>query len=400
MVSLFTPFSETGVFRKTTTDVKFYGNSLSLTQNFYFQQERPEIYSIITLAEPILDITSEIDEEMIKKYNLKWGDTVLIDEKGDDKLVKIYEELESMPNVKYIPGGSAQNSLRVLSWCLNMEPANRDKFKVSMIGSIGDVSYKDKIIGELKDIGVNPIFEVLKDDKTSRCGVGIYKKEKLFATQIRASKRLSEKFIDEHVNEIIAHQALFIEGYMVSNKFDICKKMIGYFVQEKKPIILSLCAPFIVKFYQDKIIELGNEADIICGNMEEAVGFAGEKPKEIEKIFEIIFSKLKPKENRLLVITDGENGAHWGKYNYDEKRLEFIIQYFAIEVKNEDIEDLNGAGDAFLGGFLSKYMKGYSVHDCCKLGIEAATEILKHVGCTFPKDLVLPVEGNQNEKSK
>ena len=187
---------------------------------------------------------------------------------------------------------------------------------------------------------------------------------------------------------------------MVSNKFDICKKMIGYFVQEKKPIILSLCAPFIVKFYQDKIIELGNEADIICGNMEEAVGFAGEKPKEIEKIFEIIFSKLKPKENRLLVITDGENGAHWGKYNYDEKRLEFIIQYFAIEVKNEDIEDLNGAGDAFLGGFLSKYMKGYSVHDCCKLGIEAATEILKHVGCTFPKDLVLPVEGNQNEKSK
>ena len=134
--------------------------------------------------------------------------------------------------------------------------------------------------------------------------------------------------------------------------------------------------------------------------MEEAVGFAGEKPKEIEKIFEIIFSKLKQKENRLLVITDGEKGAHWGKYNYEEKRLEFIIQYFAIEVKNEDIEDLNGAGDAFLGGFLSKYMKGYSVHDCCKLGIEAATEILKHVGCTFPKDLVLPVEGNQNEKSK
>ena len=102
---------------------------------------------------------------MIKKYNLKWGDTVLIDEKGDDKLVKIYEELESMPNVKYIPGGSAQNSLRVLSWCLNMEPKNRDKFKVSMIGSIGDDSYKDKIIGELKDIGVNPIFEVLKDIK-------------------------------------------------------------------------------------------------------------------------------------------------------------------------------------------------------------------------------------------
>jgi hypothetical protein len=44
---------------------------------------------------------------------------------------------------------------------------------------------------------VNPFFEILEEDKTSRCGVGIYKKERFFVTQSGASsKRLSEKTID------------------------------------------------------------------------------------------------------------------------------------------------------------------------------------------------------------
>jgi hypothetical protein len=43
---------------------------------------------------------------------------------------------------------------------------------------------------------VNLFFEILEEDKTSRCGVGIYKKERFFVTQSGASKRLSEKTID------------------------------------------------------------------------------------------------------------------------------------------------------------------------------------------------------------
>ena len=41
-------------------------------------------------------------------------------------------------------------------------------------------------------------------------------------------------------------------------------------------------------------------------------------------------------------------------------------------MKTEEITDLNGAGDAFLGGFLSQFMKGAPLGDCCKAGNEAA----------------------------
>ena len=55
-------------------------------------------------------------------------------------------------------------------------------------------------------------------------------------------------------------------------------------------------------------------------------------------------------------------------------------------MKTEEITDLNGAGDAFLGGFLSQYMKGSSLYSCCRAGNDASFVILKNVGCTFPKD--------------
>lgn len=393
MADLFEPFSKQesveDYYRRKKTGIT--PSSLSLTGNFEWKLERSEILSLLTLAEPILDIISYVDESIMKEFGLKERCTVLINEK-DDKNEKIFELFDKLSNVQYVPGGSAQNSVRVLRSCLNNESYDKSKFKVSMVGAIGDDPYKDKIINSLKKVGVKPIFEVLKNDKTSRCAVGIYKKEKAFATQLMASKRLSEEFVNQHLEEIISHQALLIEGYMVSNKFNICKKLIGYFLKDKKTIILTLCAPFLVKFHYDKILELANDADIITGNLDEALEFSKQQSKDIDTIFQTIYEKLKPKENRLLVITDGENGAYWGKYNYQEKRLEHMIQYFAYNIKEDEIQDLNGAGDAFLGGFLCKYMEGYSVHDCCKIGIEAATVILKNVGCTFDKDKKLSIQ--------
>ena len=40
-----------------------------------------------------------------------------------------------------------------------------------------------------------------------------------------------------------------------------------------------------------------------------------------------------------------------------------------------------------MGGFLSEYLKGSSINDCCRIGTESASVILHHVGCTFPKNL-------------
>merc|ERR1712151_616458 len=48
------------------------------------------------------------------------------------------------------------------------------------------------------------------------------------------------------------------------------------------------------------------------------------------------------------------------------------------------IVDTNGAGDAFVGGFLAALSKGKSVADCCKAGNFSASIIIQHSGCTYP----------------
>ena len=97
--------------------------------------------------------------------------------------------------------------------------------------------------------------------------------------------------------------------------------------------------------------------------------------------------KLRTKKDRLFVITNGNKGVVVGKYDYTKGSMDFIFQCFPTLMKLEDIVDLNGAGDSFLGGFLSQYMQGKSFEACCKAGNDIAGVIIKNIGCTFPKHL-------------
>ena len=197
MNSFFTSFNTRGNTQFSSQQTPFgLGQSQQYIPQFQSQsqqkRERREINSLIAIGDPIVDITSEIDTEIIKKYNMKWGDTVFLDENNDNG---VYGELERMPEVRYIPGGAVENSIRVLAWCLNMDPSNKNKFKITMMGCAGDDLYKTKVLNALKELNVNALFEILPGEKTSRCGVGIYRKERFLITQLRASKKFKRNFI-------------------------------------------------------------------------------------------------------------------------------------------------------------------------------------------------------------
>ena len=356
--------------------------AMSISQASIGSQDKARFHSLIAIGNPIVDISAEVDKESIQKYRLKWGETVFADESN----IGFFKELESKPEVTYIPGGSIQNTLRVCSWCLNMEPNNQDKYSITMLGATGEDMYKEKIMHALQMAKVNPLLQAIPNMNTSRCGVGIYKKERCLLPEIRASNCLTEEFVTEHEKEIFENDALLIEGYFLQEKFDICKNLCMEFKKEKKFIILALSAVFMVQAHHDKIVEIANHADMVVGNIEELETFAGVKGVEKREIFEIVAKKLAEKE-RLFVVTDGSKGVLISKYDYNGNKVDFILQSFPSLMKTEEITDLNGAGDAFLGGFLSQFMKGSTLYSCCKAGNDAAYVILQNIGCTFPKDL-------------
>ena len=53
-------------------------------------------------------------------------------------------------------------------------------------------------------------------------------------------------------------------------------------------------------------------------------------------------------------------------------------------VEASAIVDTNGAGDAFVGGFLAAYIKGKDTAACCSAGNFAASVIIKTSGTALP----------------
>ena len=358
---------------------------IEVPQNPDFDYSRA--HSLIAIGNPIVDISAEVDEKSLQKYRLRWGQTVFADEGN----IGLFEFLESKPQVTYIPGGSIQNTLRVASWCLNMEKKNRGKFTITMLGATGEDGYKEKIINALKSSGVKPLLQSIPNMKTSRCGVAICKKERCLLSDIRASNCLTEDFVNQHEKEIFAHDALLIEGYFLAEKFDIVKKLCHRFRIDNKLVIFTLSAVFMVEAHNNKVKEIANDADMVICNMEELKAFSGEKEDNYKEIFEKSFRKLTQKD-RLFVVTDGGKGVLVSRYDYKKGKIDFILQSYPTVLKSEVIVDLNGAGDSFLGGFISQFIKGSSLYSCCRAGNDAASIILRNVGCTFPKNAVIELD--------
>eukprot|EP00408_Alexandrium_pacificum_P042096 CAMPEP_0171266876 /NCGR_PEP_ID=MMETSP0790-20130122/58868_1 /TAXON_ID=2925 /ORGANISM="Alexandrium catenella, Strain OF101" /LENGTH=94 /DNA_ID=CAMNT_0011735593 /DNA_START=42 /DNA_END=326 /DNA_ORIENTATION=+ len=61
-----------------------------------------------------------------------------------------------------------------------------------------------------------------------------------------------------------------------------------------------------------------------------------------------------------------------------------VTTYPVPALPKEKLVDTNGAGDAFVGGFLAALVKGKDIEGCCKAGTYAASVVIQHSGCTYP----------------
>ena len=53
-------------------------------------------------------------------------------------------------------------------------------------------------------------------------------------------------------------------------------------------------------------------------------------------------------------------------------------------IDNAKIVDTNGAGDCFVGGFLSRLKLGQDISECVRAGHYCAGVVIQRSGCTFP----------------
>merc|ERR1719150_2131827 len=102
-------------------------NNMSQSESKNNDESKQSENTILGLGNPLLDISSPVDADFMKKYDIKPNNAIL----AEKKHIPMYQELSNMDTVEYIGGGSTLNSMRVCSWMLQSQNS------VGYMGCIG-----------------------------------------------------------------------------------------------------------------------------------------------------------------------------------------------------------------------------------------------------------------------
>jgi adenosine kinase len=138
-------------------------------------------------------------------------------------------------------------------------------------------------------------------------------------------------------------------------------------------------APFVAQFFNSQLSQVFEYCDLIFGNETEAEAWAtttGQPDaKDIPAIAKALASlpKVNTQRPRVVIITQGAQPTILVSSDDPSNARSFPI----IPLRDDEIVDTNGAGDAFAGGFLGALVAGKSIDDAVGIGHKLASMCVK-----------------------
>lgn len=325
------------------------------------------------MGNPLLDITAEVGQDILDKYDLKLDSAILAEEKHQP----LYEELVENYKVQYIAGGATQNAMRVAQWMLKDQ-----KGMTAFMGCVGDDAYGKQLEKCASEDGV--LVHYMKDPTTptGTCAALVLGGERSLVANLAAANNFQATHLEtEKAKEIIeASEIYYSAGFFLTVSVDSLIQVADDFAKKNKIFGLNLSAPFIVEFFGEQLAQALQYADFLFANESEAAAYA-KKNELSEDLKELALAvAASPKKNssrpRTVIFTQGSKSTIVA--------CNGVVQEFAVEpLAKEQLVDTNGAGDAFVGGYLSQLVQGKSIDDCVKAGHFAAKFIIQRSGTTL-----------------
>ncbi|KAL2083060.1 hypothetical protein ACEWY4_020833 [Coilia grayii] len=338
--------------------------------------------ALFGMGNPLLDISAVVDKDFLEKYGLKPNDQIL----AEDKHKAMFEEIVKKFKVEYHAGGSTQNTVKVAQWMIQ-----RPHKVATFFGCIGQDQFGEILKQKAQEAHVDAHYYQQDVEPTGTCAACITGDNRsLVANLAAANCYKKDKHLDLEENWKLVEKAkvFYIAGFFLTVSLESILKVAKHAADSNKIFSINLSAPFICQFFKDALMEVMPYVDILFGNETEAGMFAREQGFETKDIEEIAqkaqaLPKVNKKRQRIVVFTQGKDGTVMTK---GEK----VEMYPVLEIDQSKIVDTNGAGDAFVGGFLSQLVQEKAVEECVQAGHYAANVIIRHAGCTFPEKPAYP----------
>ncbi|KAK7194208.1 adenosine kinase [Novymonas esmeraldas] len=335
----------------------------------------PQLY---VQCNPLLDVSAAVDDAFFDKYKVQKASACLMEEaqKG------IFEELEQRPNVSYVPGGSGLNTARVAQW---IAQAPKGSF-VGYVGCVSDDKYGTILKDAAEKDGVRMNLEYTTKAPTGSCAVCISGKERSLVANLSAANLLSAEHI--HSSSVVemmrSSQLYYLTGFTLTIDVSYVVTVAEAARASGGQFMMNLSAPFLLQFFTEGFLKVAPYLDVLFGNEVEAKALADVMKWDLADTAEIAKKAAADlpyngTRDRLVVFTQGSEKTVYATRS--GKTGSVAVQPIA----QDSIVDLNGAGDAFVGGFLAAYALDRSVERCCEVGNYAAGVIIQHDGCTYPE---------------
>ncbi|RCV14563.1 hypothetical protein SETIT_2G435700v2 [Setaria italica] len=249
----------------------------------------------------------------------------------------------------------------------------------SYVGCIGKDKFGEETKKNAQAAGINAHYHEDENALTGTCAVCVVGGERSLIANLSAANCYKSEHLKKPENWALVKKAkyIYIAGFFLTVSPDSIQLVAEHAAATNKVFLMNLSAPFICEFFRDAQEKALPYVDYIFGNETEARTFAKVRGWETENVEEIALkiSQL-PKAS----------GTHEDYCKPPAFHGCVLVKTFpVILLPKEKLVDTNGAGDAFVGGFLSQLVQEKSIDDCVRAACYAANVVIQRSGCTYPE---------------
>jgi len=328
---------------------------------------------LLGMGNPLLDMSVNVELPYLSKYGLEANNAIL----AKDEHLPLYKEIEEQYKVEYVAGGATLNTMRVGQWLLQTPHV------FSYFGSVGDDSRAKTLIDNAEETGVNMKCQVNGHQPTGTCAALITGKHRSLVANLAAANEFTKKHLEDKEMWKIVEEAdyYYIGGFFLTVSPESILEVAQHACDQNKYLMMNLSAPFICQVFVEPMVKCLPFIDILFGNETEAVAFSKQQNFNTEDVKSIALKaaaleKSNKNRSRMVIFTQGCDPTI---VVIDGVATEYPVDL----IKPEDIVDTNGAGDSFVGGFLSQFVQGKDIAKCIEVANYAARYIIQQNGVAF-----------------
>ena len=319
---------------------------------------------IVAIENPLLDISVELENnEILTKYELSHGLACL----ASEKQMGIYDEIWRYESVQKIPGGSSLNTVRSANFMLKSTHPG----KCAFFGSIGNDEVGKVLEKELEETGVHGYFHKDEATPTGSCAVLVHHKERTLCANLAACLKYPTSHLRANMQVLEKAAFLYTSGFFITSNFEALLEYAKYAADNNKPLGFNLSATFLIQFNTEQLNTILEYADYTFCNEDEAKVYAEINKVEYTTFKDVAVSisqskKVNTARPRISIITQGKEPVIVAVAKDGEVD---VREYEVAVLPADQVIDTNGAGDSFVGGFLSQIVQGKDLETAVRAGI-------------------------------